>query len=107
MLYALAFSLSSLPANTSSIKAQAYQGIGQVHKSSGQLELAITQFKNAVNAAPDSKWPHIHLADALGEQGSLQEAAEEYGRALAIDPDDVWVRDALQDIGTSIPGGSP
>lgn len=48
---------------------------------------SLSLFRHEVRVNPGSFLSHFHLATALEEQGRLEEAAEEYSRALGIRPD--------------------
>jgi Tfp pilus assembly protein PilF len=52
----------------------------------GDLEGAVSQFRAAINVAPDYAPAHFQLAEALRRQGQVAEAQREFQRAAELDP---------------------
>ena len=52
----------------------------------GDVEGAISQFRAAINSAPNFAAAHFQLGMALRQQGKFEEAQKEFERAVAIDP---------------------
>jgi len=52
----------------------------------GDLEGAISQFRSAINSAPNFAAAHFQLGMALRQQGKIAEAQKEFKRAVALDP---------------------
>ena len=52
----------------------------------GDLDGAISQFRAAINAAPDYAAAHFELGLALRQQGKLEEAQKEFEKAAALNP---------------------
>ncbi|MEJ2085766.1 MAG: tetratricopeptide repeat protein, partial [Acidobacteriota bacterium] len=66
---------------------RAYLLSGQTAFRAGRYEEAVTAFRKAVAAAPDSVAARVNLGSALGEMGDLEAALAEYDRALEIAPE--------------------
>jgi len=52
----------------------------------GDVEGAISQFRAAINSAPNYAAAHFQLGMALRQQGKIEEAQKEFERAVALDP---------------------
>jgi Flp pilus assembly protein TadD len=52
----------------------------------GDLEGAISQFRNAIRLSPSYAPAHYQLAVALSRKGDKAEAAEEFQKAAELDP---------------------
>ena len=52
----------------------------------GDLDGAISQFRNAVKLSPTYAQAHYQLAIALSRKGEKEEAAEEFKKAAELDP---------------------
>lgn len=52
----------------------------------GDLDGAISQFRAAINAAPDYAPAHYELGLALLQQGKKEEASQEFQKAASLDP---------------------
>jgi len=52
----------------------------------GDLDGAISQFRNAIRASPSYAPAHYQLATALSRKGEKTEAAEEFKKAAELDP---------------------
>jgi tetratricopeptide (TPR) repeat protein len=65
---------------------RAYLLEGQVAFRAGRYEEAVTAFRKAVAAAPESVTARIDLGSALGELGDVEAALAEYDKALEIAP---------------------
>jgi Flp pilus assembly protein TadD len=52
----------------------------------GDIEGAISQFRAAIDSAPNYAAAHFQLGMALRQQGKIEEAQKEFERAVALDP---------------------
>jgi len=52
----------------------------------GDVEGAISQFRAAINSAPNYAAAHFQLGMALRQQGQIEEAEREFKQAVALDP---------------------
>ena len=52
----------------------------------GDIEGAISQFRSAINSAPNYAAAHFQLGMALRQQGKIDEAQKEFKQAVALDP---------------------
>ena len=52
----------------------------------GDLDGAISQFRNAITLSPSYAPAHYQLALALSRKGDKTEAAEEFQKAAELDP---------------------
>jgi tetratricopeptide (TPR) repeat protein len=72
---------------------------GGADKAEHDLRRAIARFAGDAPAPPAPWWgraeAHGWLGEALARQGKVAEARAEFARALALEPGNVWVRDAL------------
>jgi serine/threonine-protein kinase len=53
----------------------------------GRLDLAVAEYRKAIDLQPDYAAAHNNLGTALATKGSMDEAAFEFGQALALQPD--------------------
>src|SRR5262249_10222750 len=56
----------------------------------------LTLWRDAVAQSPDKARPHANLGDAYPSKGHLNDAVEQYCRALKLDPDDSVSHDNLE-----------
>jgi tetratricopeptide (TPR) repeat protein len=61
---------------------------GNSRVSQNKLALAIEDFNQAINLAPDQPDPYLNRGTALEGQGNFQAAIADYNKVLAIDPQD-------------------
>ena len=59
---------------------------GAIYFSAGKIDLAITEFAEAISIYPGLHLAHYNLGIALGAKARYAEAAEALQRALAVDP---------------------
>jgi tetratricopeptide (TPR) repeat protein len=64
--------------------AQAYQSLGDVLDSWGQLDEAIGCYEKTIELKPDIWEVHQNLGDALQEKGEIDKAIEAYNRAIEL-----------------------
>src|SRR3990170_7514843 len=76
--------------------AMAHYNLGVVVYDDGQCELAITEFKEAVDIAPKYADAHYNLGAVYQNKGLLKEAIAEYHRVIDLAPDSV---DAYYNLG--------
>ena len=89
-------SLWSDTVKKSSDSAMAHYNLGVVLYDNGQSELAITEFKKAVDIAPKYADAHYNLGAVYQNKGLLKEAIAEYHRVIDLAPDSV---DAYYNLG--------
>ncbi|MEK7829953.1 MAG: tetratricopeptide repeat protein, partial [Acidobacteriota bacterium] len=65
-------------------QANFYDTLGYAYYKKRQFEVAIEQFHKAISRRPDSPAYHLHLARALRDSGSTQQARQSYERALQL-----------------------
>jgi len=66
--------------------ATAYNSLGYAHRANEDLDSAKNAFAQYVELIPDEANPYDSYAELLMEMGQYDEAVENYGKALAIDP---------------------
>jgi tetratricopeptide (TPR) repeat protein len=59
---------------------------GEIDQSMHNYDGALVEYRKAVAMAPNDAGTHVHVADALWEQGKWTEAEPEYTAAIADDP---------------------
>lgn len=64
-----------------------YRGLSLAQK--GQVEEAISQFREAIRVKPEYASAHNNLGNALGAQGHIDEAIEQFREAIRSDKDNV------------------
>ncbi|MFN0108736.1 MAG: tetratricopeptide repeat protein [Blastocatellia bacterium] len=65
-------------------EANFYDTLGYAYYKKRQFEVAIEQFRKAIDRRPDSPAYHLHLARALRDNGNTQQARTLYERALQL-----------------------
>jgi tetratricopeptide (TPR) repeat protein len=65
-------------------QANFYDTLGYAYYKKRQFDVAIEQFRKAIDRRPDSPAYHLHLARALRDSGSTQQARVSYERALQL-----------------------
>ncbi len=73
------------------INSGAYLGRANRALVNGRLAEAVTAFRSAVAADPDSSEIRRNLALALMQQGNVEDAITELREAAETSPDDVWI----------------
>jgi tetratricopeptide (TPR) repeat protein len=73
----------------------AHNSLGAYYSRQGELEAAITQYKQALEIKPDYAEALNNLGVAFFTQGDLEDAVEQYRKALETLPDDAEIRDNL------------
>jgi len=71
---------------TSEQAAQFSTNSGRRLLQAGDVEGAISQFRAAINSAPNYAAAHFQLGMALRQQGKVEEAQKEFKQAEALDP---------------------
>jgi tetratricopeptide (TPR) repeat protein len=79
---------------------RAMSNLGNALDASGETAEALVWLQRATERAPDSAHAHYWLGLGLERRGEPR-AALHYRRALELDPDHVWSRDALARLGGS------
>jgi len=67
--------------------ARWYYYRGGAYSAKGQIDLAINEYRKALQVVPTAASAHNYLAKALERKGNLSEAVEYYYRALRLKPD--------------------
>jgi Flp pilus assembly protein TadD len=80
----------STPAQVADGSAQYRLGVSLEQK--GDINVAVVEFRKAIEAKSNDPRPHAALAAALQRRGDSEGALKEYGLALKLDPDDPAVR---------------
>jgi tetratricopeptide (TPR) repeat protein len=65
-------------------EASFYDTLGHAYYKKRQYEIAIEQFKKAIDRRPSNPAYHLHLARALRDNGDTQKARSAYERALQL-----------------------
>ena len=60
---------------------------GDAHTKLQQFDIAIKNYKKAINLKPDFAVSHFNLGVALQDKGDLKAALESYKRAVELNPD--------------------
>ena len=81
---ALAVLSEALKANPSS--ALVHEGLGLVHSSQGNLQLAEKEFRTAIELDPQLASAYFNLANTLRDRGQLDEAVKFYKQTAEISP---------------------
>ena len=72
-----------------------HDALGDLYLKKGDLDKAYTEFLESVRLSPKSASAHYDLGLVLQKQKKPNDAANEFRRALAIDPQFSAARDAL------------
>ena len=75
--------------------AEAHAALGQVLGQVGFLEQGITHLRRSIELNERQPQNLVHLAALLVESGQADEASAAATRAVALRPDDVWIRSTL------------
>jgi len=78
--------------------ADVHNDLGIAYASRGQLDLAIAEFRRALELAPDSAPTHWHLGAALAERGALDEAELHLRTSVERDPTNVDAKHDLESV---------
>jgi Flp pilus assembly protein TadD len=78
--------------------ADVHNLLGVSLASSGDLDQAIVEFREALRLAPDSAATHWHLGAALASRGALGEAVVHLRRSVELDPTNELARRDLSAI---------
>lgn len=65
-------------------QASFFDTLGYAYYKKRQYDVAIEQFRRAIDRRPDSPAYHLHLARALRDNGNTQQARQSYERALQL-----------------------
>lgn len=65
-----------------------HNNLGNSYRARGQLDAAITEYREAIRLKPSDEVFHCNLAIAFAEKGDHEEALREYEEALRLNPRD-------------------
>jgi len=65
-------------------QANFFDTLGYAYYKKRQYEIAVEQFRKAIDRKPDNPAYHLHLARALRDNGDTQRARQSYERALQV-----------------------
>ena len=90
LLFLLGLCLSSLPTNSDALlmDATAYNDMGIVQQSKGDLDGAIQNYREALRLKPDFPEAMYNLGVALQAKGDLDSAIAQYRAVLTLTPDE-------------------
>ena len=70
----------------------AHEIAGEIDQSMHNYDLALVEFKKAIDKAPHAPGTHLHLGDAFWNMGKWQSAQEEFRAELVNDPNNCIAR---------------
>jgi len=70
----------------------AHEIAGEIDESMHNYDLALVEFKKAIDKAPKTPGTHMHMGDAFWNMGKWQSAQEEFHAELANDPNNCIAR---------------
>lgn len=70
----------------------AHEIAGEIDESMHNYDLALVEFKKAIDKAPKAPGTHMHMGDAFWNMGKWQSAQEEFRAELANDPNNCIAR---------------
>jgi tetratricopeptide (TPR) repeat protein len=70
----------------------AHEIAGEIDESMHNYDLALVEFKKAIDKAPKVPGTHMHMGDAFWQMGKWQSAQEEFRAELANDPNNCIAR---------------
>ena len=79
--------------------AHVYSQIGMEYGQMGQYPQALDALATSIQLDPNFMMSYVYRGDVFSVQGNKLQAAEEYHRALAIDPNNSAVREKLARLG--------
>jgi tetratricopeptide (TPR) repeat protein len=86
---------------------QAAYNLGSLHEDQGDVELAVRQYRLALEIAPDYADAHFNLAAALSRAGRPQDALRHWQRYVELDAGSPWARIAKAHLDLVEPGSEP
>lgn len=78
--------------------SMAHNNLGFILEAQGNIDEAISHYRQAVKIEPDHDKAHSNLAHALVSQGQLDEAVKQYLQHLRIKPDDANAHNNLGNV---------
>jgi Tfp pilus assembly protein PilF len=73
-------------------KAEAHRDLGAMHLQRGELELAIREYRLAIQVNPSYAESHFGLGEAYRRKGEIALAEEHFQKALVYDPEQLDAR---------------
>jgi tetratricopeptide (TPR) repeat protein len=70
----------------------AHEIAGEIDQSMHNYDLALVEFKKAIDKAPKTPGTHMHMGDAFWNMGKWESAQEEFRAELGIDPNNCMAR---------------
>jgi tetratricopeptide (TPR) repeat protein len=70
----------------------AHEIAGEIDESMHNYDLALVEYKKAIDKAPNAPGTHMHMGDAFWNMGKWQSAQEEFRAELANDPNNCVAR---------------
>jgi tetratricopeptide (TPR) repeat protein len=70
----------------------AHEITGEIDESMHNYDLALVEYKKAIDKAPNAPGTHMHMGDAFWNMGKWQSAQEEFRAELANDPNNCIAR---------------
>ena len=70
----------------------AHEIAGEIDESMHNYDLALVEYKKAIDKAPNAPGTHMHMGDAFWNMGKWQSAQEEFRAELANDPNNCIAR---------------
>ena len=71
-------------------EAEAYFWMGRIYQNTNRPDEAVSFFSKAVNRDSDYASAYRYRASVFKDMGELEASAEDYGRLLALDPQDIF-----------------
>ena len=71
-------------------RAEAYFWMGRIYQNTGRPDEAVSFFSKAVNRNADYAPAYRYRASVFKEMGELEASAEDYGRLIELDPQDIF-----------------
>jgi tetratricopeptide (TPR) repeat protein len=72
--------------------------LGQAHLETDKPDVAVRYFENVVQSLPEFRNGYVYLAASLGKAGHYHEAAMTYRKAIAMNPDPVFLEEHILSI---------
>ena len=70
----------------------AHEIAGEIDESMHNYDVALVEYKKAIDIAPNQPGTHLHMANAFWLMGNWEAAEKEFGTELAVDPNNCSAR---------------